>query len=136
MGTPVRRHLRIWCTGPGRLVAVVTERGAGMSVTNAAAQVVIQLRTEYPDDVTTVIEHWTRVCGPRWIKWTTSWPPDRQRQEPSVRSGHGSAGANAVTVSPPATNSLPPAIERFPAKPEVGMVAIGEQVVEPHPVAS
>lgn len=56
-GSAVRR-LRVWRTEPRRLVAVVTEEGAGMSVTNAAAIVVRQLEAEYPDDIVEVIEHY------------------------------------------------------------------------------
>lgn len=54
----VVRRLRVWRVGPGRLVAVVTERGDGTSITNAAENVAAQLRLEYPDGELEVVEHW------------------------------------------------------------------------------
>jgi len=53
------RRLRVWRVGPGRLVAVVTERSdSGTSITNAAEMVSAQLEIEYPDDAIEVVEYW------------------------------------------------------------------------------
>jgi len=60
---PATRRLRVWRTEPGRLVAVVTERGAGMSITNAAETIAAQLAGEHPDDVLEVIEHYPAGIG-------------------------------------------------------------------------
>ena len=57
-GIPTNRRLRVWRTDVGRLVAVITEDGDGTSITNAAAQVAAQIAAQYPDDVTTIIEHY------------------------------------------------------------------------------
>lgn len=59
-GTLATRRLQVWQTGPGRLVAIVTEDpdDPGTSITNAAEAVIAQLAAEYPDSHVQVIEHY------------------------------------------------------------------------------
>jgi hypothetical protein len=83
---PASRRLRVWDLGlptPRCLMAVITEAGPGMSITNAAVEVKAALAAEYPGDWLEIIEHWPAgagcdevehydqvevlpFCGPQW----------------------------------------------------------------------
>ena len=63
---PAARRLRMWDLGfptPRCLVAVITEAGPGMSITDAAVEIRRQLAAEYPEDWLEVIEHWPAGSG-------------------------------------------------------------------------
>lgn len=54
------RHLRVWRTGPARLLALVTQypEDVGTSITNAAEHVLPQLAAEYPGERIEYVEHY------------------------------------------------------------------------------
>jgi len=129
-GQPVSRRLRVWRTGPGRLTAVVTERGTGMSITNTAEQVVLEITAEYPDDVVETIEHYPAGQGadrrehfdsvevvngqPRWKHIPLQTMLDRFG--PDVLDDEPPAPAHAVPPRPlaprtPPVTGAPPADE-------------------------
>lgn len=63
---PASRRLRMWDLGlptPRYLMAVITEAGQGMSITNAAVQIKAALAAEYPEDWLEIIEHWPAGTG-------------------------------------------------------------------------
>ena len=62
-GLHARRRLRLYTTGPGRHVAVITERGDGPSITNAVRDIQAKLAREYPDHVVDVVEHYPAQPG-------------------------------------------------------------------------
>jgi hypothetical protein len=83
------RRLRVWRVGPGRLVAVLTERGDGPSITNAVGDIQRRLIGEYPDDVVDVVEHYPPEGGGcrgehfdlvLWPRFLTA-PPGKQGQQ-------------------------------------------------------
>lgn len=59
-GGPAARRMRLWRVEPGVLVAVLTERhdDPGTSITNAAADICLQLERAYPTDLVRVVEHY------------------------------------------------------------------------------
>lgn len=59
----VHRRLRVWADDGARVVAVVTEAGDGMSITNAAEQVWKAITAIYPGKDVTIIEHYPTDSG-------------------------------------------------------------------------
>lgn len=57
------RRLRVYRTAPGRVTAILTERGPGTSITNAAKVINRKLADEYPDDVVLQVEHFPLDAG-------------------------------------------------------------------------
>ncbi len=73
---PASRRLRVYRTGPGRITAILTERGPGTSITNAASVIRHKLAYEYPDDIVTQIEHYP-VDGSCHVEHFDTYDPDR-----------------------------------------------------------
>lgn len=56
-GRPSPRRLRVWRLADSTLLAVITDRGPGTSVTNVAEHAYAKVRSEYPDEIVRVVEH-------------------------------------------------------------------------------
>ena len=57
-GQPVTRRLRLYQVSRTQYLAVVTEEGAGTSITNAAEHVAAQLSADFPGRQIRLIEHY------------------------------------------------------------------------------
>ncbi|MGW1976709.1 hypothetical protein [Streptomyces sp. NPDC001889] len=106
-------RLRVWRTGGGGRLAVVTELGAGVSVTNAAEEITAALTARFPGPLT-VFEHWRagdgaahdrldQVHAPAGARprWRPVWPlapahPDHAAHREWMRT----AGAVLLTTRP------------------------------------
>lgn len=101
-GSLATRRLQVWQTGPGRLVAIVTEGpdDSGTSLTNAAEAVIAQLDAEYPGQHVEVIEHYT----PRPPAWSE---PVYQRWT-LIATGPGPTDGQTIEL-PPAAETIPTA---------------------------
>lgn len=58
---PSLRRLRVWRVGEGALVAIITERGEGTSVTNVAREAYAAVQARYPG--ARVFEHYPADVG-------------------------------------------------------------------------
>lgn len=63
--SPSRRRLRVWRLAEGTVVAVITERGDGTSVTNVAEPVYAAMVAEYKGAMVRVFEHYPE-AGSDW----------------------------------------------------------------------
>lgn len=94
-----QRRLRVWHLteahpgdrrGPRHLVAVITEAGPGMTITNAAEMVAKALRDAYPDDHIETYEHWPADTGADptehydLVEVTPGRRPDWYRTDPAL----------------------------------------------------
>lgn len=63
LGRTVVRRLRAWSDGGDAVVVLVTEQGAGMSITNAAVQVLRAVAALFPGKDVMVVEHYPHGAG-------------------------------------------------------------------------
>lgn len=103
---PSYRRLRVWRLPDGAMLAAITERGEGTSVTNVAEQAYAAVRREHPG--ARVFEHYPATEGvegeehfdeiqmhpsgtPRWARWPAAimaeWIGDDALEDPMASRG-------------------------------------------------
>jgi hypothetical protein len=105
-GSLAARRLQVWQTGPGQLVAIVTEQpdDVGTSITNATEAVIAQLTAEYPDSHVQVIEHYTPRSAARgahaYQRWTLTSDSGRTVEFPPAAETVDAGSWDLVSLDP------------------------------------
>ncbi|OEV09248.1 hypothetical protein [Streptomyces nanshensis] len=101
--------LRVWRTADGHL-AIVTESGVGVSITNSAEEITAKLRAQFPGRLT-VMEHWRTGDGAdherldqvivtgRRTRWRPVWPIPPTNPDYAVHEAWMRAYGDALLVA-------------------------------------